>query len=601
MIFQYLITIVTILIILTAPSCQQITKKISYNDQHPVITNNLPDKIGDKRSIVEQDCFDTEDKRSIGKSSTNHISFLQENPNSIPDSKNVIKFNQKKIDQALELCNYAQQMWEQGNIDEALIHLDNAYYIILNLTPDISIEINQQKEDIRFLISKRILEIYASRQISTNGEHDEIPITLNRHVEYEIKRLTGPERNFFIQSLERSSRYRPNIVKQFQEAGLPEELSWLPLIESGFKLRALSPARALGLWQFIPSTGYKFGLNRNYYIDERMDPEKSTQAAITYLKELHGLFGDWSTVIAAYNCGEGRVLNTIRSQKINYLDNFWDLYQNLPKETAAYVPRFLATLHIIKNLEDYNIELKNPLDPIPYQSIELQQQMDLKNIANHTGISLKTLKELNPELRYSLTPVNYTLKIPRTEASLFISKLNNIKSTYAPIPNFLYHRIKRGESLSTIACRYGVTARTIAKANGINKNDLIIMGDVLKIPTLRHSPNIRYNKLAKSQMTPYKIKRGDNLWQIAKEFSVTTKQIMVDNRLFNSKLKAGDTLLIRTTEQTRKNETGKYLVRGGDSPFLIAQKHNMSLNKLLSLNQLNKKSKIFPGQELIVE
>ena len=136
----------------------------------------------------------------------------------------------------------------------------------------------------------------------------------------------------------------------------PKSCRGFPLIESGYKVKALSKARALGLWQFIPSTGYKFGLKRDQYIDERIDPIKSTDAAIAYLKELHNIFGDWATVLAAYNCGENRVLRVIRSQNINYLDNFWDLYERLPRETARYVPRFLATLHIMNDLAQYGLD-----------------------------------------------------------------------------------------------------------------------------------------------------------------------------------------------------------------------------------------------------
>jgi membrane-bound lytic murein transglycosylase D len=141
------------------------------------------------------------------------------------------------------------------------------------------------------------------------------------------------------------------ILEKLEAAGLPAELSWLPLIESGFKVKALSRARALGLWQFIPSTGYKFGLKRDQYIDERIDFEKSSDAAIAYLKELHNIFGDWSTVLAAYNCGEGRVLRVIRTQNINYLDDFWDLFGRLPFETARYVPRFLAAAPVAQGIE----------------------------------------------------------------------------------------------------------------------------------------------------------------------------------------------------------------------------------------------------------
>ena len=199
-------------------------------------------------------------------------------------------FAQQKIDEALELCNSAQEMWEAGKIEDALSNLDDAYASIMEIETETYPEFYQQKEDVRFLISKRILEIYASRQTVANGPHNEIPLIMNNFVQDEINSLTGPERGFFIQSLERSQRYRPYIISELKKAGLPEEISWLPLIESGFKLRALSSARALGLWQFIPSTGHNFGLNRDNYIDELMDPEKATLAAIRYLKEVHGRF-----------------------------------------------------------------------------------------------------------------------------------------------------------------------------------------------------------------------------------------------------------------------------------------------------------------------
>jgi membrane-bound lytic murein transglycosylase D len=257
---------------------------------------------------------------------------------------------QPVLDEALDFCQASQDFWQQGDLDNALEALDHAYSLILGIHEDNTPKLIQQKEDLRFMIAKRILEIYASRNIVVNGNHNAIPLIVNKHVQNEINRFAqGAEKKFFIASYKRSGKYRPQIVSALKAAGLPEELSWLPLIESGFKVNALSKARALGLWQFIPSTGYKFGLNRDKYIDERIDPVKSTLAAIAYLKELHQIFGDWSTVLAAYNCGEGQVLRVIRSQNINYLDNFWDLYERLPLETARYVPRFIATLYIINH------------------------------------------------------------------------------------------------------------------------------------------------------------------------------------------------------------------------------------------------------------
>jgi len=516
---------------------------------------------------------------------------------------------QEKIDQALELCEYAQQMWEKGKLQEALSSLDSAYYSIIEVDSEVYPDFNQQKEDIRFLISKRILEIYASRQIVANGQHNEIPITLNKYVKDEIKILTGRDRKFFEQSLERSQRYRPFIVAELKKAGIPEELSWLPLIESGFKIRALSRARALGLWQFIPSTGYKFGLNRNYYIDERLDPEKATIAAIAYLKELHKLFGDWTTALAAYNCGEYRVLRIIRRQKINYLDNFWDLFQSLPRETARYVPRFLATLHIMNNLDKYNIKVSKSLSPIKYKTFEIKKQVRLKDIAKEINVSSKILKDLNPELRYALLPSEaYQLKIPEEKAQLFLAKIDNIKTTYSPPPMYVYHRVRKGDTLSGLAKKYKTSIRAISNANHINRRHTIIAGKVLKIPS-RHN-NIKNQAIASHPIGPgktlkYRVKRGDSLWIIARKFGTTTKTIMSVNKLNNTTLSIGQTLYITSKEQIKIAKTvnggSTYSVRSGDSPFLIAKRHNMNLNRFLALNHLSKQSTIFPGQKVIVE
>lgn len=519
--------------------------------------------------------------------------------------------DQKRIDQALELCNFAQKMWEEGNLEDALSNLDSAYFLILEIDHHASPELSQQKEDIRYLISKRILEIYASRQIVVTGRHEAIPITMNAHVEKEIKRLTGPERRFFIQSLERSSRYRPYIVQELKKAGLPEEISWLPLIESGFKLRALSSARALGLWQFIPSTGHKFGLSRNYYIDERMDPEKATRAAIAYLKELHNLFGDWTTALAAYNCGEFRVLKTIRRQKINYLDNFWDLYQSLPRETARYVPRFLATVHIVNNLDKYGIKANAPLSPIAYKTFDIKKQVRLKDIAKEINVDTALLKTLNPELRHALLPPEtYSLKIPEQQADIFLAKLDKIKTTYTPPPMYVYHRVRKGDTLSGIAKKYRTSVKAISSCNKIYRSHRIIAGKVLKIPTKNYpgggyvASNPSKTVIPPGKSVTYKVRRGDNLWIIAKKFSTTTKQIMARNRLSGTTLHIGQTLVIssgKTAATAKSKGAGTYQVKSGDSPFLIAKRHNMSLNRLLALNHLNKRSKIYPGQKLIVE
>lgn len=520
------------------------------------------------------------------------------------DENRALDSNQDKVDQALELCGVAQNYWEEGNLEEALSSLDAAYALMLEIDTADNSELNQQKEDIRYLISKRVLEIYASRQIVVTGHHDAIPITLNDHVNAEIKRLTGPERKFFIRSLNRSCRYRPFIVQELKKSGLPEEISWLPLIESGFKSRALSPARALGLWQFIPSTGNKFGLNRNHYIDERMDPEKATRAAIDYLKELHNLFGDWTTAIAAYNCGEYRVLKTIRKQKLNYLDNFWDLYQSLPRETARYVPRFLATVHIVKNLEKYNINIDKPLKPIEYKPFNIKKQVRLSEIAKAINVDTDTLVSLNPELRHEvLPPEPYTIKIPVDHADRFMAKIETIKTNYRQSPRYTYYRIRKGDTLSGIAGKFKTSVNAIARCNKISKKSCIVIGKVLKIPGSQYKASTKTTSRAseKSKKITYTVRGGDNLWLIAKKFSTTTKRIKALNKLSGTRLSIGQRLTIVTGDKGKSKNFSRYKVKSGDSPIRIAKRHNMSLNRLLSLNHLSKRSKIYPGQSLLVE
>jgi membrane-bound lytic murein transglycosylase D len=251
------------------------------------------------------------------ESTPSSINFSESIKNFDPDNPDVDQATQDVFDQALDFCTASQEFWQKGDVDNALQSLDQAYSIILNIDPMNSPQLIKQKEDLRYMISKRILEIYASQNTGIAGTHKAIPIIINKDVQREIDSFTNQEREFFAESLRRSGKYRPAIVKMLKEAGIPQELSWLPLVESGFKVNALSRARALGLWQFIPSTGYMYGLKRDTYIDERLDPRKATLAAISYLKKMHAMFGDWSTVLAAYNCGEGRVLSTIRTQKIN--------------------------------------------------------------------------------------------------------------------------------------------------------------------------------------------------------------------------------------------------------------------------------------------
>jgi membrane-bound lytic murein transglycosylase D len=577
---------------------------VSQNENHKSAPTSAPDFAEPSQKVIHKDqqflqVDPLDAENNIDIAAPNHKNNIAENSS----PKNI----QPILDEALDFCQAAQDFWQKGELENALEALDQAYSLILNIDNDTTPELIQQKEDLRFMISKRILEIYASRNIVVNGNHIAIPMVMNKHIQDEIDKFTKKgEKKFFIESYKRSGKFRPQITQALKAAGLPVELSWLPLIESGFKVNALSRARALGLWQFIPSTGYKFGLKRDKYIDERIDPVKSTTAAIAYLKALHQIFGDWTTVLAAYNCGEGQVLRVIRSQNINYLDNFWDLYERLPRETARYVPRFMATLHIVKNPEKYGLD-SIPFDrPLEYESVTVSKQVHLKNIAKEIGTTEKTLRELNPELRYRILPQDkYPLRVPPEKGELLLTNLDKIPVSYPPRRAYVYHRVRRGESLSTIARRYRTSVSRIMRANNLRRSNFIVAGKKLKIPrrgTVVYTPQ-KYNKVAYGSASTHVVKRGDSLWIIANRYSTTTKKIQELNNLATTHLHIGQVLKIPGYKDERpvSEDLKTYMVKSGDTPFLIAQLNKMPLVRLLHINRLTPRSKIYPGQKLYVE
>jgi membrane-bound lytic murein transglycosylase D len=467
---------------------------------------------------------------------------------------------QDMMDKALDLLEVADNYWENGDVENTLNILDKAYALILDTNGDPAVA--RQKDDLRLLVSQRILAAYSAKQTVTNGKASEIPLIMNSDVEKEIRSFQNYERDFFISSYQRSGMYRPIILRELKKAGIPEELSWLPLVESGFKILALSRARALGLWQFIPSTGYKFGLSRDEWTDERMDVEKSTEAAIAYLKELHGMFGDWLTVLAAYNCGEGRVLRVISKQHINYFDRFWDLYKQLPNETARYVPRFLATLHIIKNPKKYGMDLGGTeVKPIAYEFVKVNKIMKLQDIASKIDVSEETLNLLNSELRYKITPdKEYDLKVPITCVSKFNLVVGEIPETEKPgfaVAGsnrivFAKHKVKKGETIASIAKRYKISPPTILSYNDISTKKRLVAGQKLKVPVIqvtrvaKSKPDVKSKKKRSTlaETKQYKVKKGDTLLIIAKRFDLPVAELKKMNNLRNKSIRKGQVLRV---------------------------------------------------------
>lgn len=546
--------------------------------------------------LSEEPTLDTSEE---GNSSEVSVSEQAEPNGKTPGQNN----KQAIMDEALDFLGQAQLLWEKGEIDKALKLLDETYYLLLDINGDP--EIAWQKDDLRVMIAKKIVEIYASRSNVAAGYQSEVPLVINDDVKKAIRRFQGSERKFFISSYKRSGRYRPMILQQLKEAGLPEELSWLPLVESGFKIRALSKARALGLWQIIPSTGYMYGLKRDHWIDERMDPEKSTSAAIAYLKELHGIFGDWLTVLAAYNCGEGRVLKTISRQHVNYLDNFWDLYRQLPTETSNYVPRFLATIHILKDPEKYGIDLNREQEkPVPFDIVNTEKSVRLKDVAKGLHISEETLNFLNSELRYKTTPNTYDLKIPsgmKKDLALIIDKIPKAKRPGGA--KYLRYKVKKGDTLSVLSRRYKSSVNAIMAANRLTNKHSISAGKWLKIPSRGYVYSKRPRKpaLKKGDVAAYRVKKGDSLWLIARRFDTTVSEIKMLNGLRRNNLTIGQVIRIRSSSAEDNVVSAKTcVVEKGDTLSSIALKKGISLDRLFKLNNFNKNALIHPGQLVIV-
>jgi membrane-bound lytic murein transglycosylase D len=438
--------------------------------------------------------------------------------------------------------------------------------------------------------------------IAVGVNHREIPLTENKYVMAEITRFQTKERQYFMDAYQRSGRYSDMIRKKLKRAGMPEELAWIPVIESGFKVRAYSRARALGLWQFISSTGYRFGLKRSRWIDERMDPEKATDAAIKYLKELHSIFGDWTTVLASYNCGEFRVQRVIRAQRINYLDNFWDLFVMLPRETARFVPRFIATLQIIKNPATYGFTLPAPDPSVEYDTVRIKRPVRLSDLSRYLKLEKGSLAALNPELRHQATPVGeYHLKVPKGYRDLTLAAFNSLAKWIPPEATYVIHYVRRGESVSTIARRYRTSVSAIARLNRLRRNYLIRAGQRLKIPSsrsARRASSARELRLIKEgKKLVYVVKRGDSIQVIARAFNTTIKQIKELNRLQGNMIRVGQKLII---QPLKMEGAMSYTVKSGDTPYSISVKYGMNLRTLLRLNGLRTRSKIYPGQRLWV-
>ena len=375
-----------------------------------------------------------------------------------------------------------------------------------------------------------------SRQGREGHTYENIPVIVNPAVERNIHYFQNVIHDRFQEWLPRFYAYRPLIEQIFVEFGLPKELIYLSLVESGFNPRAYSRARASGPWQFIKSTGRIYGLRVNWYVDERRDPIKSTVAAAVHLRDLYDLFGSWPLALAAYNAGAGKIGRAIKKTGTR---DFWTIARTryIRRETKQYVPKFMAAMIIATRPELFGFHAHS--HPVhQYDEIRMDASIHLRSVAKETGIPFEELRRLNPELRRSVIPPDqdgYSLKVPMGMAGR-VEQAKSRMNTWTPPspPQRTWYRVRRGDSLSVLAHRFGTSVRQLKILNDLS-GSLIRVGQRLRV-------NKNVTKVGEAKW--YRVRRGDSLWSIAKRFRVSVQDLKLLNNLRSSLIRAGRMLMI---------------------------------------------------------
>ncbi len=461
--------------------------------------------------------------------------------------------------------------------------------------------------------------IKAKAEAEIQSTHSDLPLMMNDQVAGFINYFSNRGRGVMERALARSGRYEDMIHKTLRDEGVPQDLIYLAQAESGFHPLAVSRAGARGMWQFMGTRARGYGLERNWWVDDRQDPEKATRAAARHLKDLYNQFGDWYLAMAAYNSGPGTVQSAVK--RTGYAD-FWELYRRnvLPRETRNYVPIIVAVTIMAKNPEQYGLDAVAKDKPVPYETVKINYPIDLRLVAECVDANVSDLQDLNPSLLRMTTPkgTEFDLHVPAGTAEKF-------QTTVASIPVdkrvwWRYHKVQAGETLLAIARTYHTTAKSIAEANGLEDDDLTPDTRlIIPIAPGREAETATYAR----RITRYKVRKGDTVERVAENFGVPPKMVRSWNHLKGSSL-AGRRVLylhlpvspgtpgaqvVATRSKSHKHPAGtttasakggviRHKVKRGETLSSIASSYNTTVSALKKDNR--NIAALRPGMILIV-